>query len=406
MKYSKGSDVGNHDLPFQLLTNIEEVLPQLDAIVLNGIGEPLLHPDLSQIIEFCRERLRDNAWIGLQSNGALLTKEYAEMLMNKGLNRLCLSLDSAADSTASSQGHGVGHAEEILRAFANVRIARQLVKPENFELGVEIVLMRENIQELPELVERAGRLGAEFIIVSHLLAYKPEMESSCLFNPNTTEATELFNEFRAAAQSIGIELTPEIFPLWDNQRDPIARKLFPLYKAMSLQAKQLGITQHLPSLIEWMNKDTSVVEAAYAQANEVADNYNIRLDLPPLQASHERECPFVRNNACFITAQGEISPCHSLLHSYSCYMDGEEKTVSGKSFGTMSEMPLINIWESDDCQNWLEEVHSYGYPFCRSCALGPCADVTNQNYPFTNDCYGFSVPCGHCMWSLGALSCL
>jgi len=406
MKYSKNSDVGNYDLAYEEITSVAEVLPHLEALVLNGIGEPLLHPDLLQIIDFARQRMPESAWIGLQSNGALLSTNYAEQLMRKGLNRICLSMDSAVDSAASHNGHGAGHAEAILQAFAGIRSARKKINPCFFELGVEIVLMRENVQELPELVDRAGRLGADFVIVSHLLPYQSRMETSSLFNPNTAEATSLFADFCKQAQRLGITVDRSIFPLWDNPRNSNAARLYPLYKEMQNTARDREIALHPSSLVEWQNGDMQTLTDIYRKAEKTAARYQLRLELPPLQPTQQRDCPFAGNDACFVTARGEVAPCNALLHSYSCYMDGEEKRIQAKSFGNITERTLLSIWQSEQYQIWRAEVHSDAYPFCRSCALGPCADVTNRNYPFTNDCYGFKVPCGYCMWNLGALRCL
>src|SRR5512135_2406809 len=71
--------------------------PHLDSLVLNGIGEPLLHPHLEMIISRARSLLPENAWVGFQSNGMALSDDRAASLVDAGLDRICISLDAVSD---------------------------------------------------------------------------------------------------------------------------------------------------------------------------------------------------------------------------------------------------------------------------------------------------------------------
>ena len=73
------------------------VVPHLDSLVLNGIGEPLLHPHLETFIARARSLLQEHAVVGFQSNGMLLNDQRAASLYDAGLDRICLSLDTESD---------------------------------------------------------------------------------------------------------------------------------------------------------------------------------------------------------------------------------------------------------------------------------------------------------------------
>ncbi|HYA31124.1 MAG TPA: hypothetical protein VED67_00080, partial [Thermodesulfovibrionales bacterium] len=60
------------DLSRETFTALETVFPFLDAVVLNGIGEPLLHPHLEEFITRAKKLLPQSAWVGFQTNGVLL----------------------------------------------------------------------------------------------------------------------------------------------------------------------------------------------------------------------------------------------------------------------------------------------------------------------------------------------
>jgi radical SAM protein with 4Fe4S-binding SPASM domain len=62
------------------------------AIWLHVIGEPLLHPDIFEMIEYARKK--NIGKIGLSTNGTLFGKDMAEKILRSGLTRLECSLDA------------------------------------------------------------------------------------------------------------------------------------------------------------------------------------------------------------------------------------------------------------------------------------------------------------------------
>ncbi|HTP04707.1 MAG TPA: radical SAM protein, partial [Nitrospirota bacterium] len=140
----------------------------LDSLVLNGIGEPLLHPRLEMFISRARSLLPENAWIGFQSNGMALTDDRAASLVDAGLDRICISLDTVSDDSFRSIRSG-GEMGGIVTAFASLKRARARNRGRDLRIGIEFVLMRNNLADLPEAIRWAGRSGARFAIVSQLL---------------------------------------------------------------------------------------------------------------------------------------------------------------------------------------------------------------------------------------------
>ena len=406
VKCSPASNIREAMMPFVTFQRLEEALGHADALVLNGIGEPLLHPDLPAMIEMARHSMAQGACIGLQSNGLLLDEAMASQLLRSGLNRLCLSLDGLAGNPAGKNGHGENHPQSVFQALASIQQAKQAIRPADFQFGVEVVLMKDNIAVLPDLVEKVANSGADFILASHLLAYHFDIESQSLFNPNTDRATRLFARYQEMAKQQGISLTEGIHPLWNNPKDEQSRKIYTLLQQLRDEAGKKDIPLNLKSLAQWFNQDSRQTEKSCLEAKELAAALKISLELPETQALENRCCRFIEDRAAFITPEGDVMPCHALWHSYSCYMDGEEKRIAAKKLGNINEQSLEAIWNTQLARGFRRNASRYDYPFCRSCALGPCPDVSNQSYPFTNDCYGSTVPCGHCMWCLGGIRCL
>jgi len=87
------------------------------------------------------------AVIGFQSNGLLLNDQKCCNLLSAGLTTICLSLDSLDEEPASSDGeHNV---RAVTRALAALVAAKQQTGNESFKTGLEVVLTRNNIYDLP-----------------------------------------------------------------------------------------------------------------------------------------------------------------------------------------------------------------------------------------------------------------
>jgi molybdenum cofactor biosynthesis enzyme MoaA len=84
------------DLSSELFSALEPAFPHLEALILNGVGEPLLHPNLELFIRSAKKLMPQEGWVGFQSNGLLMTNLRAVSLVDAGLDRICLSIDSVS----------------------------------------------------------------------------------------------------------------------------------------------------------------------------------------------------------------------------------------------------------------------------------------------------------------------
>ncbi len=71
VKYASGSSIGEEEMSLSVFKKLLS-LARAKTLILNGIGEPLLHPQLDQILHFARKTMPAEALIGFQSNGLLL----------------------------------------------------------------------------------------------------------------------------------------------------------------------------------------------------------------------------------------------------------------------------------------------------------------------------------------------
>jgi putative metalloenzyme radical SAM/SPASM domain maturase len=402
VKESAGQAIRDGDMTRETFARLAPAFPHLDALVLNGIGEPLLHPDLEGFVELARRDMPATGWIGFQTNAQLLGPRRAQTLVHAGVDRICLSADAATPELFGELRRGGRH-DAVERAAASLQeAARRRGRP--IALGVEFVVMRDNVAQLPEVVRWAARNGFAFVIVTHMLPYAEETRRAAAFDSSTDRAREVFRTWSARAAAEGLDLARYFDVFMKFRPGPEDRRLIALVKEMVAEAAAQGISLSLERLLRADEALRGRVEAAFAEAEEIARGAGLALQLPAVEPTRERRCEFVEDGAAFVSWDGDVHPCYFLWHRYTCHVGGLVKHVRPKSFGNVGGEELLAIWTGAAPRAFREEVLRYEFPFCYDCGVGLCDYV--QPGDSAEDCRVGAVPCGACLWGTGVFRCL
>ncbi|MDA8242488.1 MAG: radical SAM/SPASM family putative metalloenzyme maturase [Nitrospiraceae bacterium] len=373
----------------------------LDALVLNGIGESLLHPQLEAFIRRAKARMPEGAWVGFQTNGMLLNGSRAASLVDAGLDRICLSLDSVSCESFRSIRRG-GEMSGVESAFSALGQARE--RRSDFRIGIEFVLMRDNIRQLPAALRWAGRRGASFALVTQLLPYDKGMVSGAAYDTNTAGAIAVFEYWKEKAGREGVDVRRYFDVFMKFTKTPEEQKIIGFVELMKNDAASRGIALHLERLLlrdeGWFEEMEEVLE----EARQTAREEGVELTLPETAPRNSRRCDFVETGGAFVSWDGDVHPCYFLWHGYQCYVGGLEKQVKPWVFGNLSDEDIIGIWNSPSYRAFRETVLRYHFPFCFDCNFALCDYV--QGGDFEQDCHIQSVPCGACLWCTGLFRCL
>jgi len=401
VKQSGNADACEGDMASETFEALKPAFPKLQALILNGIGEPLMHPGLEDFIRTAKQFMPAASWVGFQTNGHLLTKARGISLIKAGLDRIFLSVDStSADQFRSFRGGGnLGHVETALRALSEAK--RELPGAE-LEVGAEFVLMRDNMDELPGTVAWLAERGVTRIIVSHILPYDEAMADQPVFGVNTESSVRFYDEWSARARQERIDINQYFKILWKYNKSPEEQRIVDFVKTMSGRALQDDIPFHIGNLLS--SDDLEQAESVFRKAEAAAKDRGISLVLPPLRPLNGRACLAIEQGGAFVAWDGRVSPCHFLWRSFSCHFYGRTKRVSPRYFGDLSRSPLLRIWNSPAYKRFRTEVLERGYPHCPGCNVYPCDDIETTEFEF--DCYGETIPCGDCLWSWGLLQCM
>jgi len=391
------------DMSPETFAALEPSFSHLDTLIMNGIGEPLLHPRLEEYIRRAKERMSSHAWVGFQSNGMLLTEERALSLLEAGLDRICLSMDALSQSGFRRIRPG-GEVKDVQRGFEALSRAKKTSRENALKIGIEVVVMRDNISELPGTLRWAARHGATFAIVTHLLPYDRSLASQAVYDTNTRGAIGVYRDWKRRAEHEGLNLARYFDTFMKYWKDHDEEKLFSLVEEMKNHALSQGIALHVERLLKRDEKWFDRVEQVFDEVLRVGQEENIAITLPEIAPRNTRKCEFVEANSTFVSWDGNVHPCYFLWHRYGCYVGGWEKQVEPWVFGNLSERNIIDIWSAPDFRVFREGVLRYDFPFCFDCSFALC-DLAQLGH-FVQDCYTNRVPCGACLWCTGLFHCL
>jgi putative metalloenzyme radical SAM/SPASM domain maturase len=401
-RQSPGNGIVDGDMSADTFARLVPAFSRLEALILNGVGEPLLHPCLEKFIETARGRMPATAWVGFQTNGHLLDRERAATLVEAGIDKVCISSDAVTPAMSRTMRTGGDRAAVDTAVGALQDAARRHSR--RISLGIEFVATRHNVHELGHLMQWAAQNAIDFVIVTHMLPYHQELADAVAFDTNTDHALQLFRQWKDAAQGDGIDLAAYFDIFMKFRKSPEQQRIMKRVEEMKAEALRQGLDLNVERLLKCDQEILQRVRNAFAKAEEIARTRGIELHLPALVPARTRRCDFIEGGSAFVSWDGKVHPCYFLWHRYRCHIGGLVKYVRPESFGCLAQHPILSIWNDPQFQAFRQEVLKYDFAFCYDCSLALC-DYT-QFEDFEQDCHISSVPCGACLWCTGLFKCL
>jgi radical SAM protein with 4Fe4S-binding SPASM domain len=199
-------------LSVEAVRQVLDDLPSVRRLTLQGLGEPLLAPDLDAIVA---EEVGRGIRVGFNSNGTLLTRARSEALIAAGLDWLHVSVDAANAETFAEIRRG-GRLPAVVGNLRDLVAARQASGRTNPWVQLNMVLMRANQGELEALVRLAAGIGVdrlwvqglshEFSDVSDDPGYGQIRDWTSRQQLSSVEVGRLTDSAMALARELGLDL--------------------------------------------------------------------------------------------------------------------------------------------------------------------------------------------------------
>jgi MoaA/NifB/PqqE/SkfB family radical SAM enzyme len=141
----------------------------------------------------------------LDTNGTHLTREAADRLLASKVTSINVSIDAARSETYKRIRKGSPALDIIFDNMRTLSERRLALGRQDLKLSAAFVLMRSNIEELPDFVRRVHAVGFDTVRTIHMQAYTADMDAESLWFHQ-----QVFNEFRLkaieTADALGVEL--------------------------------------------------------------------------------------------------------------------------------------------------------------------------------------------------------
>ena len=180
---------------FKLIVN---QLPYIQYALISGVGEPLLNPHILDMIQYAHCK---GVKTGFFTNAVLLTPNRTRELLNaNGLADINVSIDAGKPESYESIRVGAKFSEVCNNIESFIKIRAEMNKKEPV-LSVYMVVMRENVEEIPLLIKTVGRLGVRYLRF-HSILESEDTEGNSI----SREEIKLFEEYERLAAEHNVVL--------------------------------------------------------------------------------------------------------------------------------------------------------------------------------------------------------
>jgi radical SAM protein with 4Fe4S-binding SPASM domain len=271
----------------QIIDQIAEFASPI--LVLSG-GEPLYRSDIFQLARYATDKgLR----VALATNGTLVTKEVARMIVDSGVKRVSISLDGA-DALTHDTFRG------IPGAFDAAVYGLRNLKALGMSVQINMTIARHNARQLPQVLDLAKSVGADALHTFLLVPVGCGVDIAAEQMVDPEEYEEMLNWFYDQSLVGGIELKATCAPHY-----------FRVVRQRRVAERRAATTQIAEQITE--------PDPAGIGSSEMMMPGSTGILLRPSAGAHPEGHPSGMNamtkgclagsGVCFISHQGEVYPC-------------------------------------------------------------------------------------------------
>ena len=167
------------DMRPDILKAIVEEADSANLIYLSGWGEPLMRPDLPELVKAVRNA---GTAAGFTTNGMLLDRGRARELLNAGLDIISISVAGATRETHGRVRVG-SDLERIMENVTYLTALKRRLRTDEPKVVLLYLMLKQNVHELPLAVQMAHEIGADELVATNITyAPSPAQDEMCVFS--------------------------------------------------------------------------------------------------------------------------------------------------------------------------------------------------------------------------------
>jgi len=199
------SGQGQRDIPLKMLEKLSSELRGMGtrSIILQGAGEPLLHPDIAEIIATFKDA---GFAVKLLTNGTLLNRKNAQKLIKAGLNVLQVSLWATTPEHYRAQYPGTS-LDTFELVIENLRLF-SIIKAESVRttplLLVHYPINANNYQSIDRLIDLAQSAKCSGVSFAPWYAAGASVDQFSLSTAQERDVVQSLGRAKRRAESLNI----------------------------------------------------------------------------------------------------------------------------------------------------------------------------------------------------------
>jgi radical SAM protein with 4Fe4S-binding SPASM domain len=173
--------------------NFKTILDKLDGLYkvhLSGQGEPFINPDIFKIMEYANKK---GVLINTNSNGTIFTKATIDKICNVEIGEIAFSLESTKKKMFEEMRKGANFDDVTVKVKNLIEELNRRNKKTIISFAVTI--LRENIEEIPDFVKLAKKLGVKKIKYQTLQS-KEDYVENYTDKAKSQDVSKVFDEIK------------------------------------------------------------------------------------------------------------------------------------------------------------------------------------------------------------------
>ena len=280
------------------LAIIEQIAAAANPILVLSGGEPLYRSDIFQLARYATDRgLR----VALATNGTLVTKEIARMIVDTGVRRVSISLDGSDAATHDTFRGIPGAFEAAVHGLRNLKALGMSVQ-------INMTIARHNAHQLPDVLQLARNLGADALHTFLLVPVGCGVDIAAEQMVAPEEYERMLNWFYDQSMEGKIELkatcAPHYFRVVRQRRAAERRGSAALTRIAPPQASTAATGPAIGPTEMTMPGSTGIALKPHGIGQAVGHPGGHPTDLNAMT----KGC-LAGTGVCFISHEGEVYPC-------------------------------------------------------------------------------------------------
>jgi len=197
------------DLSFERFVYIIKQLPSVKSVLLQGVGEPLLNPHFFDMVNYLKDK---NIKVYTSTNASLIDKDIARKIVESQIDEVRISLDAVTPEKYEYIRRGLkfNHVKENIMCLSKTKKELNSELP---DVQFSVVGMMYNLEELPQIVEFAYKVGVSYIHVLNLFltGYKLGTKENSLAYNYDAKVQKILSKTKRLCEKYGIKYTAPVF---------------------------------------------------------------------------------------------------------------------------------------------------------------------------------------------------